>query len=270
MKLAAPPFMEPEYEDVNGTPVFTREFVPKHELAIDEDKPIVGKFMNKEGRQVDAQIRLLDRGVFNNLPKDALAYVMQEAKQFAGESGIPVTDKKVELFARALAYDALKNSGKQKTDAEEIIVQNEAPAPKVTVNVKTGGDKEGGEFRDMYTPFMENLSKYAPNEKISLENIDIELHDAILKKAKNATVMGQFVTLKDVFVRNEGGRAKLYVKEGAKEAPAGELTQDFINLVGNEKLGVKNKQSATSSKPSPKPKDAPPSKEFKGVPQGGF
>jgi hypothetical protein len=267
MQLVAPEFMQPEFDEKG---VFTRQFVPKYQVAVDEDKPLIGKFMTGENRQVDAQIRLLDQNTFANLPNDAMAYVLQEAKQFAAENGIATNDPKVGLFARALAYDALKNSGKQKTNAEEIIVQQAAPAPKFTTNNYVNTKGEGGDFRDMYTPFIDNLKRFAPNEKISLENIDIELHDAILKKAGNATVMGQFITLKDVFVRNEGGRAKLYVKEGAKEVPAGELTQDFINLIGNEKLGVKNKQSATSSKSAPKPKAAPPSKEFKGVPQGGF
>jgi len=150
MKLIAPEFMIPEYEMVDGKEVFTRKFVPQYELAVDEDKPLIAKFMTDENRPVDAQIRLLDQSTFANLPKEPMAYVMQEARQFAAENGIPVSDKRVGLFARALAYDALKNSAKQKTDAEEVIVQQAAPAPKVSVTVNNKKDAEPVPYNDMY------------------------------------------------------------------------------------------------------------------------
>ncbi len=239
MKLVSPPFMEPEYENVNGNQVFTREFVPKHELAIDEEKPIIGKFMNKEGRQVDAQIRLLDRGVFNNLPKNALAYVMQEAKQYANEEGIPVTDKKVELFARALAYDALKNSGKQKTEAEEIVVQNEAPAAKISLTVNNKGGKEGEELPtiDIWTDLKGLVAK-----------------NSAAKKYTQANLIGNsaFKVIKDILVEKTGekdisqGDFRLYddpqggiIVQDPTGAFITNISEEDLNIAANKVLGVK-------------------------------
>jgi hypothetical protein len=249
MKLVAPPFMEPEYENVNGEQVFTREFVPKHELAIDEEKPIIGKFMNKEGRQVDAQIRLLDRDVFNNLPKNALAYVMQEAKQYAIEEGIPVTDRKVELFARALAYDSLKNSGKQKTEAEEIVVQQAAPAPRtsVTINNRSGGSDVP--VIDLWTDFKGTVDNaFSKGETVPAKNIPNAQYKIIKETLINRGVKEKLIGLNDWVAQQstDGGAIVIYDKKTKK--PLGTFTENDFDIAGNQPLGAKSKTEAAKNR----------------------
>lgn len=277
MELSAPEFMQPEFE--NGT--FTRQFVPKYEIATNDQKPIISKFMTGEGRQVDAEVRLLDKNTFANLPKDAMAYVLQEAKQFASENQIPINDPRVELFSRALAYDALKNSAKQKTSAKEVSVQQAAPAPRITNNINTsGGDGIKGEmgtpYVDMYNS-IKDKAKSAGQGKIGIamtnlngEEIAMVL-DMYNKKKKEDDKMSQSNT----YIRFDSGMGKLWLMDATKMPEAGQKIPSDAFLMEIPALinvkattGAKGKQQAQKDIiAGDKQKSIP---IFKNVPKGGF
>jgi hypothetical protein len=250
MKIVAPEFMVPEFETINGKQVFTRKFAPKHELATDGDRPLIAKFMNKEGREVDAQIRLLDQNTFANLPKEPMAYVMQEARQYAAENGIPLSDKKVGLFARALAYDALKNSAKQKTDAEEVIVQNEAPAAKVSVTVNNKGDKDDVTTIDLWSPLKSVVDKNMDSKKATLgENIPNQQYEIIAKIIGNRNPEYKDGIKPSAFIlqtSTDGNAMVAYEKE--TKNPLATFTQADFDLAANQALGIKSKTKAVKNR----------------------
>jgi hypothetical protein len=210
MELSAPEFMQPEFDEKG---VFTRNFIPKYEIAINDQKPIITKFMDEQGRQVDAELRLLDKNTFANLPKDALAYVMQEAREFAQQEGIPIQDGRVEMFARALAYDSLKNSAKQKTSAKEIVVQQAAPAPKVNVSVSTGGGGQGQTYDDAFGQLEATVRNYKPGELVPLSEAPQVLFDDLLKKGRAGSVMPTALSSNNVFVKLDGSELVLVIKD---------------------------------------------------------
>jgi hypothetical protein len=86
-------------------------FVPKYQIATDEGKPLIAKFYTEQGAQ-DHPIRLFDENIFEswkNTPSQfpMYGYAMQEARKYATKEGIPMTDPKVKMLARAIAYDEL-------------------------------------------------------------------------------------------------------------------------------------------------------------------
>lgn len=153
LEMTHPSFMQPEVDEKG---VFTETFVPKYKIAVDQQKPIIAEFLTEEGRTVPAAIRVVDDEVWTALNPSAKAFAVQEARRFAQAKGIPASDPKVEMFAKALAYDELKSSGKQYSTFKENTIQQAAPAPRVTVNVGGGKNNtpnsatEGNEF-DRFT-----------------------------------------------------------------------------------------------------------------------
>jgi hypothetical protein len=249
MELAAPEFMIPE---VNDKGEFTRQFVPKYEVAINEAKPIVSKFMDEEGREVDAEVRLLDRNTFANLPKEAMAYVLQEARQFSTENGIPPNDPRTEMFARALAYDTLKNSAKQKTSAKEIVVQQAPPAPRVSVTVNNKTDKAEVAYNDMYSVIDDYVSSTTKSDGVgaAFTGLPLDAQNVVMEfinKGKGETTKK---TEADIYLRKEGG--KLFIMDASKmpkqgqrppsDAYLGELPRGATNVKTTQ--GVKGKVAA--------------------------
>lgn len=132
LKKAA--YLVPEY-DAKG---IATDFVPKYDIATDADKPLISKFYTEQGIQ-DHPIRLFDESIFEswrNTPSQfpMYGYAMQEARRYAKKEGIPMTDPKVKMLARAIAYDELNVETRkplEEAKSETIIMPQ---APKITVN----------------------------------------------------------------------------------------------------------------------------------------
>jgi hypothetical protein len=155
VEMQSPTFMQPEFDDKG---VFSGTFVPKYKIAVDEQKPIIAQFLTEEGRTVPAAIRILDDEAWTALPNAAKAYAVQEAKRFAQAKGIAVSDPRVETFAKALAYDEVKSSGKQYSTFKENKAAQAAPAPKTTVNINTGKGTESV-VNDLYSRMDKELTR---------------------------------------------------------------------------------------------------------------
>lgn len=129
-EMTAPSFMISD-KDERGAHT---DFVPKYQIATDGDNVLMGEFFGKDGQKTSAPIRMVTDDVFNDLPVSAKAYLRQEVRKIAKEKGVDLSSAQSENFAKALAYDELKNSAKQYSTVKEIKVQKDAPAINVNVN----------------------------------------------------------------------------------------------------------------------------------------
>jgi hypothetical protein len=196
-----------------------------------------------------------------------MAYVMQEARQYAAENGIPLSDKKVGLFARALAYDALKNSAKQKTDAEEVIVQNEAPAAKVSVTVNNKGGGQEVTYNDTYgviEDYVANVQKGGAGA--AFNGLPLDAQNVVMEFINKGKVGDEKKTESDIYLREEGG--KIYIMDADKMPQQGQrppsdaylgilprgatnvkTTQGVKGKVAAEQAGKGGAKPATTQKP---------------------
>jgi hypothetical protein len=104
-------------------------FVPKYEIATDDNQPILNKFIDPEGKEVDAPVRILSKDIFESLPPQALNYVKGEVKKLLTEhnkvtgENVALNSPQAEMLARAIAYDELNSPTRQgwKVENEDII-----------------------------------------------------------------------------------------------------------------------------------------------------
>lgn len=122
-EMTAPSFMISD-KDERGAHV---DFVPKYEIATDGENVVMGEFMGQDGKPTKAPVRMVTNDVFNDLPVSAKAYLRQEVRKLSKEKGVELNSAQAENLARALAYDELKNSGKQYSTLKEVQVQKAAP-----------------------------------------------------------------------------------------------------------------------------------------------
>lgn len=133
-------YLVPEYDN-NKVAV---GFVPKFQIATDEGKPLIAKFYTEQGAQ-DHPIRLFDENIFEswkNTPSQfpMYGYAMQEARKYAQKEGIPMTDPKVKMLARAIAYDELNIDTRKPLEEKktETLIQ---PQVKVVTTGSSSKDK---------------------------------------------------------------------------------------------------------------------------------
>lgn len=103
VKLTAPYYAISE-KDADGNHI---GFVPKYQTATDEGNPLLHQFETEHGK-VNAPIRLFDKDLFEALPPNEKAYLLQETRKYAQQKGVDLSSKQSENFARALAYDEKK------------------------------------------------------------------------------------------------------------------------------------------------------------------
>lgn len=144
-------------------------FVPEFEIATDESQPILHKFKGEKG-DVEAPVRMVTKEVFGSLPANAKAYILQETRKHAKENNIPVSSPQSEMFARALAYDELKQSGKNYSTLKEISVEKAAPRMSHSFYFGGSNNKEAApidlrEYPD--TPFGKNVTRLFQGVKVT-------------------------------------------------------------------------------------------------------
>lgn len=173
LKVTAPEFMQLD-KDERGND--TRELVPKFELAADDETPIIHPFKDKDGKIVNAAVRLVDENVFKQILASNPSYadnlrgqVMQAIEQYKNPDGstIDINSPQATNVARALLYDDLKNL---KPGSVEDVVETKPTQIKVYSGGGSGGsskpakqwdlteydivpDATNGEGRDITQPF---------------------------------------------------------------------------------------------------------------------
>lgn len=96
-------------------------FVPKHDIATEQASPLLHTFIDENGKEKKAPVRLLDEGFFDSLPSGLINNIKGQVKKHLAEYELATGEKismnspKAKHVARALAYDELnrpqRNSG---------------------------------------------------------------------------------------------------------------------------------------------------------------
>ncbi len=129
VKLTSPYYATSE-KDSEGNHI---GFVPKYQVATDSGNELIHTFQEEKGLPINAPVRLYDKELFDAMPAEEKAYVLQEARKIAKEKGVPLDSAHMENFARAIAYDEKK--ARINGTYEHFEDRKENPAPRITVNV---------------------------------------------------------------------------------------------------------------------------------------
>ncbi len=131
--VTMPTFMQRDTDPITG---LHTGFVPKYEVATDEDAHLLHTFKDDTGKEIKAPVRMVTDEVFSSLPPVVLSKIRQEVRGLIkNKPEILINSPQAEHLAKAIAYDELKNSGKQYSTLKETQVNKEAPIPKVGVNI---------------------------------------------------------------------------------------------------------------------------------------
>lgn len=150
LKVTAPEFMQLDIDERGNE---TRELVPKFELAMDDENPIIHPFEGKDGKIVNAQVRLVDENVFKQILASNPSYadnlrgqVMEVLGQYKNKDGseIDINSPQATNVARALLYDDLKNL--RPGTVEDVV---ETKPTQIKVYNTSGGSKKEVEKIDL-------------------------------------------------------------------------------------------------------------------------
>lgn len=133
VKLTAPYYAVSE-KDADGNHI---GFVPKYQTATDEGNELIHQFDTENGK-VNAPVRLYDKELFDAMPPNEKAYLLQETRKYAKDKGVNLSSVQSENFARALAYDEKK--ARINGTYEHVDETKENPIKIYNVNKPTQGE----------------------------------------------------------------------------------------------------------------------------------
>ncbi len=203
------PNIDPKTQKIDDS----QPFVPKYQTVADDDAALVHTF-NQDGKNVTAPIRVLDNTVFNNLPNSAKAYALQEARTHLIGKPDPITgkpirpdDPRVEMFAKAVAYDEL-NSDLRKSGVIKKVETNKATPIKNITNINNGGGKGTAEttindvYGDVTTQFDAGKKTFGKDYKLPANELKGTAQKFFLKEARDATGDNN-ISEKDFYLKQE-------------------------------------------------------------------
>lgn len=220
-EYTAPNYMVSE-TDARGAHI---GFVPAYDIATDDGNPLMHDFQTEKGT-VKAPVRMVKDSVWNSITPNGRAYILQEARAFAKENKRNVSDKQVENFAKALAYNEIKESGKLSSTVSELV-ENKPSAPQVRINLtgspykvssgSGGGTKTETEINDIFKEIKEKGA--GKKNGIPMNELSMGAQSVLLSHAKNATGNND-VSIADVYIRIDGNDSySLVSKKGTLIAP---------------------------------------------------
>ncbi len=199
-EMTAPSFMISD-KDERGAHV---DFVPKYEIATDGENVVMGEFMGQDGKPTKAPVRMVTNDVFNDLPVSAKAYLRQEVRKLSKEKGVELNSAQAENLARALAYDELKNSGKQYSTLKEVQVQKAAPI--IINNSGSGSSSKTPQQIDLTEyPDVEGGGKDITNLMQGIKVTGLPTGKTLLAEKVVFNPVTQKVTFKEYAERNAKG-----------------------------------------------------------------
>ena len=260
VKVTAPAGFIPE---VDESGVATKKFVPQFENAFDNGEPIIHEFEDASGKKTKAQVRLLDKGLFNRIMSNSPAtadwirgQVMQQGKEFKDANGKPVdiNSPQAEMVARAILYDELKsrNAGSM----EEIV---ETKAPQITNNIGNRGSGNGQDvvMRDVYKELDKKLSagsdlfrsgekeKMGLTYRLPLNELSATAQKILIGYANNITGRDDLAQDQLYVRRDKDGSVNIVFAKGDQ---AGTVIApiDFADVNIPANVGVKSKTKVVS------------------------
>lgn len=127
--------------DVNEKGV-TVGLVPKHDIATEKAAPLIHTFVDANGKETKAPVRLLDEGVFDNMMQsrpDVADYINSLVKQHINEYSdakgekLDIANPKAKLLARAIAYDELDR--RKSSSIEHVAIDQKPSQQQLTVRM---------------------------------------------------------------------------------------------------------------------------------------
>jgi hypothetical protein len=229
-------------------------FVPKYEVATENGQPQMHTFTNADGTTTEAPVRLLDKQVFNDLPPDAKAYTLQEARKFAKEHNLPVSSPQVENFARAMAYDELSPASK-KWGTVKVIEETKQPQIKVINNNGSKG-AAGVDINDIYkgieeaTAIPENgIYKKDTRERVGtrFNKLNTDAQKVVVDFVNNGRSELDRIKPEDIYINNDNGEIKVYKRdENGQTIPSEATLLGTLPYVGtNVKVNPSVKERQT-------------------------
>jgi hypothetical protein len=212
-EITIPSFMQKETDERGAV----TGFVPKYDIATEGDT----KLMHTFGEQGDHPVRIVTQEVFDSLPAEAKAYLRQEVKRHSQKLGVPITSAQAENFAKALAYDELKQSGKNYSTLKEQQVEKAAPAPKITINTGEGKSNKVN-INDVYEGIKNKTADPTAGIVVKGDRIGTRFN-ALDADAQEiiSTFVNKNRSIKldpdELFVNEEDGKIKVYSTGGNKE-----------------------------------------------------
>jgi len=244
-EMTAPSFMISD-KDERGAHV---DFVPKYEIATDGENVVMGEFMGQDGKPTKAPVRMVTNDVFNDLPVSAKAYLRQEVRKLSKEKGVELNSAQAENLARALAYDELKNSGKQYSTLKEVQVQKAAPAPRITVNVNNGDTKKINDVYSRIDKEVTRLKDYG-EAKTPGNLLDADAQMVVLDFVNKGRGESDKLLIEDIRIsKSEKGELLVFDTEGNLKTT---LPKVGTNLKVQPGVAEKREVVKDGDKPAPK------------------
>jgi hypothetical protein len=248
----APAFMMPE-EDSRGA---FKEFVPQYDIVTEDGIPKELEFHTKDGK-VTAPVRMVTDAVFNSLPPEAKGYIRQEARKYAKEHNVELSSPQAYNFAKAIAYDELKESGKLSSSVSELV-DNKPSTFEIKANLgipyykpSASGSGSGAQTVDYYQPIIDWASSVKEGNGAALVNLPTGSQSIVLKQARDITGKN-YLGQKDIYIKKEGDQ--ILIKDAKTQKVIAPLDFGGVNIAANTPLGQKAKQEVAAEAQDKKPK----------------
>lgn len=267
------------------------EFVPQYDIASDGNNPIKHKFKGSDGKEVEANVHLLDEGVFQNAMQNSRSFALKvkghvqkalQSGEYKDASGNPISfnHPQAELLGRAFAYDVLKPLavGSVASKKEQTISM-----PQIRINAgnpafpqrggskgsRTGSGANGevvindlsGDVRRRYKEWKGKSG----DPMMPLRNLDQQAKDIIMKAAFDSDTDFKEAGQDDFrVIEGDDGSMRLF----GRKNKTGHF--DFVTLIDEKAMDVKvnRKDKATTNtvlgkhskgNPETKPQEQPKS-----------
>lgn len=140
--LISPAYMVPETViDPKTNETVTTGFVPKHDIATEQGKPLVHTFM-KDGKEVKEPVRLLDEDEFDHGLKSSMQHrirgmVKEHIKEYKDKTGneIDINSPQAKLVGRAIAYDLLNVASRSGGSIQHLENQGKPSQAEIHLNM---------------------------------------------------------------------------------------------------------------------------------------
>lgn len=209
VETVAPTFFQPDVDEKG----VIKEFVPQYEIATDDESKVLHGFKGDAGEEVKAPVRMVTDDVFNSLPPNAKAYILQEVRRYSKEFGQPINSQQSYNLAKAITYDELKRSGKGYSTINETVVEKPNQIS-LSVSSGSGSGTSGLSVNDVFTRVEDAMSR--PDNAISIEGKRIGTRMNSLDAEAQTAIFNSFGGRKDdmnetnTFLVEKDGNVKLY------------------------------------------------------------
>lgn len=239
-------------------------FVPKYEVATDEGSPVMNMFKDKDGNEVAAPVRLLDKGIFESLPASALNYVKGQTKlalrEYEKKTGqkIPINSLQAENVARALAYDELNKDTRKSGSIKSLEIQNKPSPYEIKMNLgiplyKSGSSSSSADVNvnDVFNSIDQAASEASASYAAGNNSVNYVLGSQLNSDAQDIVMknLSDFTPSEVKVIKGADGRVGVYELGTGKVLKY--ITPTSVNIAAQPSVKEKRKVIEQSKKTAP-------------------